>query len=103
MTFEKTRQNVPEPPFVFVITTLYIGYMNLYFLLSFWEAICVFHLNFVEVSVQGFGQKFRYTAHLTPVQTCTGIKLIIIQRNVKYGLIHRKNLPIMYRNKYHRR
>ena len=29
MTFEKTRQKVPEPPFVFVVTTLYIGYMNL--------------------------------------------------------------------------
>lgn len=43
----------------------------------------MFHLNFVEVSVQGFDQKFRYTAHLTPVQTCTGIKIIIIQRNVK--------------------
>ena len=43
----------------------------------------MFHLNFVEVSVQGFDQKFRYTAHLTPVQTCMGIKIIIIQRNVK--------------------
>ena len=29
MTFEKTRQKVTEPLFVFVVTTLYIGYMNL--------------------------------------------------------------------------
>ena len=51
MTFEKTRQKVTEPLFVFVVTTLYIGYMNFKLLLSFWAAICVFHLNFVEVSV----------------------------------------------------
>ena len=83
MTFKKTRQKVPEPLFVFFVTTLYIGYMNLWLVLSFWAAICVFHLNFAEVSVPGFDQKFRYTAHLTPVQTCMGIKIIIIQRNVK--------------------
>ena len=29
MTFEKTRQKVPKPLIVFVLTTLYIGYMNL--------------------------------------------------------------------------
>ena len=59
----------------------------------------MFHLNFVEVSVC-FAQKFRYTAHLTPVQTCTGIKIIIIQRNVKLGLIHRKIHLLYAGNKF---